>query len=219
MSTLAFMRWLESAPSRYDAGMRAITLGRVSRLHAAVAEAAARRGARRVLELGCGTGSVTRRLLDRGIEVTAIEESPEMIELARKRLGDRGEERVRFCEQTAAEIDRFDGNTFDAVVASLVFSDMSPSERSYVLRQTRRLLKPTGSIIVADETVPSGLFHRALFHLARFPQAALAWVVAGSVSRPIDDLRGEIETAGFTIVEEGQWLMGTLGLVVGENHA
>lgn len=219
MSTLAFMRWLESAPSRYDAGMRAITFGRVTRLHAAVAEAAASRGARRVLELGCGTGAVTRRLLDRGIEVTAIEESPEMIDLARQRIGEPDKDRVRFYEQTASEIDRFDGDAFDAVVASLVFSDMSENERSYVLRVAKRLLKPTGTIIVGDETVPSGLLQRALFYLVRFPQAAVAWIVAGSVSRPIENLRGEVEAAGFTVTEERRWLMGTLGLVVGENHA
>ncbi len=41
MSSLALMRWLESAPHRYDAGMRWLTLGRVSRLHEWLAEAAA----------------------------------------------------------------------------------------------------------------------------------------------------------------------------------
>lgn len=216
MSSLAFMRWLESAPGRYDAGMRAITFGRVTRLHSAVAEAAATRGARRVLELGCGTGSVTQRLLDQGIEVTAVEESPEMIELARERVGAHGKERVRFCEQTASEIDRFAGETYDAVVASLVFSDMAASERSYVLRQAKRLLKSDGSIIVADESIPAGFFQHALFSLLRLPQAALAWLIAGTVSRPIDDLRGEVEAAGFTITEERRWLMGTLQLVVGK---
>ena len=38
MSSLALMRWLESSPDRYDAGMRWITLGRVTRLHEAIAE-------------------------------------------------------------------------------------------------------------------------------------------------------------------------------------
>jgi demethylmenaquinone methyltransferase/2-methoxy-6-polyprenyl-1,4-benzoquinol methylase len=217
MSSLAFMRWLESAPGRYDAGMRAITFGRVTRLHKAVAEAAATRGVRRVLEIGCGTGSVTQRLLDQSIEVTAVEESPEMIELARERIGPRAVGQVRFCEQTASEIDRFCGEPFDAVVASLVFSDMSPSERSYVLRQAKRLLKAHAFLIIADETIPSGFFQRALFRLLRLPQAALAWVIAGNVSRPLDDLCGEIEAAGFKVVEQRRWLMGTLQLVVGEN--
>ena len=40
MSSLALMRWLEESPERYDAGMRLLTLGRISKLHAAVAAAA-----------------------------------------------------------------------------------------------------------------------------------------------------------------------------------
>ena len=59
MSSLALMRFLERAPERYDAGMRLLTLGRVARLHAAVAEAAAPAPGARVLEIGCGTGAVT----------------------------------------------------------------------------------------------------------------------------------------------------------------
>jgi AcrR family transcriptional regulator len=41
MSSLALMRLLESAPARYDAGMRMLTLGRVEQIRDALAEAAA----------------------------------------------------------------------------------------------------------------------------------------------------------------------------------
>ena len=80
------MRWLESSPQRYDAGMRALTFGLVSALHAAVAEAAVRSPGDRVLEIGCGTGAVTQRLCARGARVTAIDQSPEMIEQAKARF-------------------------------------------------------------------------------------------------------------------------------------
>ena len=77
MSSLALMRWLEGSPERYDAGMRVITFGSVSALHAAVAEAAVGQPDARVLEIGCGTGSVTARLRARGAIVTALDQSPE----------------------------------------------------------------------------------------------------------------------------------------------
>ena len=38
MSTLALMRFLESAPSRYDRGMRWLTLGRVDAMREAIAD-------------------------------------------------------------------------------------------------------------------------------------------------------------------------------------
>jgi demethylmenaquinone methyltransferase/2-methoxy-6-polyprenyl-1,4-benzoquinol methylase len=75
------MRWLESAPERYDAGMRLLTLGRVGRIHALVAGAVSRGDS--VLEIGCGTGAVTERLVARGARVTALDQSPEMLERAR----------------------------------------------------------------------------------------------------------------------------------------
>ena len=118
MSSLALMRLLESAPDRYDAGMRAITLGRVTRLHAAVAAAAATHPEMRILEIGCGTGAVTERLVDLGAQVTALDQSPEMLERAQQRLANAPRDAVRWLERTASEIDALPEASFDAVGSS-----------------------------------------------------------------------------------------------------
>ncbi len=114
MSSLALMRWLESAPSRYDAGMRLLTLGRVARLHCAAAEAACPTPGARVLELGCGTGAVTDRLVVRGAQVCALDQSAEMLARARARLGERGS-RVEWLERTASEIDALISKVREAI--------------------------------------------------------------------------------------------------------
>ena len=44
-----------------------------------------------VLEIGCGTGQLTRSLLARGLRVTAIEPGAQLAELAQQRLGGTGE--------------------------------------------------------------------------------------------------------------------------------
>lgn len=216
MSSLAFMRWLESAPLRYDVGMRIITLGRVTRLYEAVATAAARESGARVLEIGCGTGAVTERLVARGVSVEAVEQNPEMIEQARVRLANAPEERVRFLERTAAEIDSLEVAAYDAVVASLCFSEMAPSERAFVLREALQRLRPGGVLAVADELRPRRPAARALISLLRLPQAAAAWLIAGSLSHPIADLPGEISAAGFANIAEQRWLCGSLGVVLAE---
>lgn len=46
---------------------------------------------KRLLDVGCGTGLSFVALLDRGFEVTACDISPRMLEIARKRAGDRAE--------------------------------------------------------------------------------------------------------------------------------
>ena len=216
MSSLALMRWLEGSPDRYDAGMRLLTLGRVSRLHAAVAAAAVSKPGDRVLEIGCGTGSVTLRLLSHGARVMAIDHSPEMLEQARARIAGCASSRIEWLEQTASEIDRLPEAGFDAVVLSLCLSDMSSSERAFVLGEAARRLSPGGRLVAADEVRAPAGWKRTLQRLWRLPQAAAGWLLVGTVSRPVPDLPGEIRRSGLQIVDERSWLMGTLALVTAE---
>jgi demethylmenaquinone methyltransferase/2-methoxy-6-polyprenyl-1,4-benzoquinol methylase len=218
LSTLALMRWLEATPGRYDAGMRVITLGRVTALHDAVAAAATPESGGQVLEIGCGTGAVTRRLLERGARVTALDQSPEMLEQARRRIAaasDAQPDRVCWLERTASEIDGLPRAGFDSVVLSLCLSEMSRGERRFVLIRARERLRPGGLLVAADEVCARGLA-RPLWALARVPQALLGWLLAGATSRPLRDLRGEVEDAGLRVSRERRWLAGTLALVVAE---
>ncbi len=218
MSSLALMRFLESTPDRYDTGMRLITLGRVSDLHAAVAAAATQVPETKVLEIGCGTGAVTAQLLERGARVTALDQNPEMLERARRRVKDGASERVDFRETTASEIDGL-RESFDSVVASLCLSEMSADERAFVLHQAFLRLRPGGILAIADEVRPRGAAGRALYALLRMPQAALGWLLAGTLSRPIPDLPSEIAAAGFDVLREQRWLGGGLALIVAERPA
>jgi len=218
MSSLALMRWLEGSPERYDAGMRALTFGRVACLHAAVARAAVVSAGDSVLEIGCGTGAVTALLLDRGARVTAIDQSPEMLEQARLRLGASASE-VEWIEQTAAETDRFATDRFAAVVLSLCLSDMSLEERAFVLAAAVRCLAPGGRLVVADEVRAPAGWRRRLQRVVRIPQAAAGWLLVGSVSRPIPDLQRELSATGLSLAAPRRWLMGTLGLVVAHKGA
>jgi ubiquinone/menaquinone biosynthesis C-methylase UbiE len=216
MSSLALMRFLESAPARYDAGMRAITFGAVTRLHDALAEAAAPAPGRRVLEIGCGTGAVTGRLVARGAVVTALDQNPAMLERAVTRLAAAPSGAVTWMERTASEIDGLAPEAFDAVAASLVLSEMSATERRFVLREAVRRLRPGGRLVVGDEVVPRSPWKRMVFSVLRAPQALLAWLLADSVSHPLRDLPGEIRAAGVGIVSERRWLLDSLGVVVAE---
>jgi ubiquinone/menaquinone biosynthesis C-methylase UbiE len=54
-----------------------------------------------VLEIGCGTGQLTRSLLARGLRVTAIEPGARLIARARDQLGDAGE--VEFINRRLEE--------------------------------------------------------------------------------------------------------------------
>jgi len=224
MSSLALMRWLEGAPGRYDTGMRWLTLGRDARVREVLAGAV--RAEDEVVEIGCGTGALTARLVARGARVTAVEQSPDMLDLARARLARapsktlekveaaQAVEAVTWKECTAAEIDGLPAAGFDACVAAFALSEMSASERAYVLEAARERLRPDGVLAVGDEVVPRGLVARGLVAALRVPQAAAGWLLAGSVSRPLRHLSEEIARAGFRDLTERRFLGGSLAAIV-----
>ena len=216
MSSLVLMRILESVPARYDRGMQLLTLGAWRRGHRALAERAVPAAGTKVLELGCGTGALTEQLLARGARVVAIDQNPEMLDRARALLGDTGAERLELVECTAAEIDRFGRGRFDAVAASLVLSEMSSSERAYVLKAVLEALRPGGGVVIGDEVVPRSATGRVVHMLVRWSLALLAWVVTGSITRPLADLEGELERAGLRVRAFEPSRLGTWALAVAE---
>jgi len=210
------MRILESAPQRYDLGIRLLSFGRVGIMYDAVASAAVGDETNpRILELGCGTGNLTACLLTRGATVIAIDQDPEMLAVAREKLGT--EPRLTLQEVAAVEVaDRFPAGSFDAVAGTLVLSEMSEDEQAYVLEAARRILRPGGRLVVADEIPPEGLWGRLAYAATRWPAAALTYLVTQTSTRAVRDLAGRVRTAGFTVREQRR--LGSMGpgLVVAE---
>jgi demethylmenaquinone methyltransferase/2-methoxy-6-polyprenyl-1,4-benzoquinol methylase len=158
-----------------------------------------------------------------GAIVTALDQNPEMLEQARTRLAATASGpqtgQVTWLERTASEIDGLPAASFDAAVASLCLSEMSAVERAFVLRQLKGRLRPGGVLAVADEVRPRKPWQRAIHALLRAPQAVLGWLLAGSTSRPVPDLAGEVRAAGFDVREEERWLLGRLAAVTASTAA
>src|SRR5436305_8862256 len=77
----------------------------------------------RVLDVGAGTGALTRELRQRGAEVSAAEPSPEFAEALRERFP--GVD----VQQAAAETLPYPDATFDAALAQLVVAFMADAPR------------------------------------------------------------------------------------------
>ncbi|HEY8775537.1 MAG TPA: methyltransferase domain-containing protein [Gaiellaceae bacterium] len=101
----------------------------------------------RVLEVGCGPGFVTERLLRLVSEgsVTAIDNDPEMVTLARRRLG--GFDPVEVLEASVLE-SGFEDATFDAATARLVFQHLPDPEAA--LAELHRVLRPGARLFITD---------------------------------------------------------------------
>ena len=198
MSTYVLMRILESAPRRYDLGMRLLTFGSLGRAYDRLASRI--QDGQRVLDLGCGTGALTLRAAGRGAHVSAIDVNAQMLEIARQRARAAGlAENTDFREMGIAELGGQASASYDVVMSGLCFSELSGDEIHYALKQIKRTLKPGGLLLIADEVKPPDLVRRLIHALSRAPLVALAYVVTQQTTHAVENLPEKVAQAGFAI--------------------
>ncbi|MFV1980008.1 MAG: class I SAM-dependent methyltransferase [Rhodothermia bacterium] len=107
----------------------------------AIVDAVLRCAPQSVIDLGCGEGWLTRKLVDCGLQVIGLDVVPEMIEEARR--AGKGDFRVLSYEEIeAGKLDL----TVDVVVCN--FSLLGKESVERVVRAASRLLNPQGALIV-----------------------------------------------------------------------
>ena len=161
------------APRLYDAFVDIFFVGRRRATFQALIAAAEVRPGQRALDVGCGTGYFARLLAQAvGPEglVVGIDPSPEMITYASRKAG-----RARNCQfqvGTAESLD-FPADHFDVVVSSLMLHHLPEDLRVPALREMRRVLRPGGTLLVAEAQVPRhGLGWRLLARIHRYDRMA-----------------------------------------------
>ncbi|MFH1436795.1 MAG: corrinoid protein-associated methyltransferase CpaM [Pseudomonadota bacterium] len=201
MSSYVYMKILETQPRRYDRGIAWLSLGRAQKAKRRLVEDNVEKGCR-VLEIGAGTGTMAVLAAGRGARVTGFDVSGPMLQVARKKVRDAGlEESIELLEMGVSGMDRFDDESFDLVMSTLVFSELSHDEQAYALRHARRVLKPGGRLAVADEARPRGLARRVLHGALRIPLVAITFALTQTSTRAVEGLEDAIRAAGFEIVK------------------
>lgn len=198
MCAYVLMTILESAPSRYDWGIRLLTLGQVDRAYDRLAEHV--RAGQHVLDVGCGTGALTVRAAERGATVRGIDVSAAMLGQARQRIERAGyAEQVELVQMGVAELDGEPAQSYQVVMSGLCLSELTANERAYALEQAYRLLEPGGLLLLADEVVPRGSLLRILVAAIRFPLLLLTCLITQTITRALVDLSQQVERAGFVV--------------------
>jgi ubiquinone/menaquinone biosynthesis C-methylase UbiE len=175
------------------------------------------RAGHRVLDLGCGTGSLAVRLAQAapGAEVVGIDPDPEVLRRAAGKAARAGVD-VRFEEGSAESLPYGDG-AFDRVVSSLVFHHLGPKAKRRAAAEIFRVLRPGGELHVADWGRPqNGAMRAAFFALQLLDGFA---TTAENVAGRLPDI---FRQAGFTAVAERDRLatpFGTLALYSGARGA
>ena len=209
-----YMKVLESAPQRYERGMRLLTFGRLDQVREDIT--ARVKPGDWVLDIGCGTGALAVMLARKGAHVTGIDISPPMLSQAAQHvheedLGDR----VVLKELGVVDLDtEFGREDFDTVVSVLVFSELSDDEIAYALAEIWRILRPQGRLLIADEVLPDPMLGRIGTFLLRLPLVIAAYVLTQNTTRRVAGLEARIARAGFQILDTEAYLMGTMRLFI-----
>ena len=187
------------APSTYDLFVNLFFLGRRRATFQSLAAAAGVERGRRVLDVGCGTGYFARLIAESvGVDGLAvgIDASPEMIAYATQRS--RPISNCQFQLGTAESLS-LPSERFDVVVSSLFMHHLPVDLRGTAIAEMYRVLRPGGTLLIADAQVPRAPGLRLLARIHGFDRMANA----------VPDLERLIAGVGFEHVRSGEappWL-------------
>jgi demethylmenaquinone methyltransferase/2-methoxy-6-polyprenyl-1,4-benzoquinol methylase/phosphoethanolamine N-methyltransferase len=202
----------------YDALANIMALGRARRLRAMTVDNALLQPGDSVLDVGCGTGSVTiaaKLRVGKNGKTTGIDPAVEMIAVARRKAGRAGLEidfRVGVIESLP-----YPNATFDAVTSSLMMHHLPEHVRGKGLAEIQRVLKPGGRLLIADMMRPSALRHKRFLTLSA-PHLVLHQYLRG-VESCIEDLPKLLQESGFVEIKQLEDSFLTIGFLRATNPA
>lgn len=182
-------------PRRYDLGLWFHSWGREGRFRAEEVRLARLRPGERVLDVGCGTGSLSiaaARVVGPTGAVTGIDPSEEMVGRARSKAR-RAHLDATFIA-TAGEALPFPDAAFDVVLISLVLHQLPSDALHGTMLQVRRVLKPGGRLFVVDLGTPEPGQRTVHSHAAHS---------SGGTPFTLDGLETFFEHLGLSVVERG----------------
>jgi demethylmenaquinone methyltransferase/2-methoxy-6-polyprenyl-1,4-benzoquinol methylase/phosphoethanolamine N-methyltransferase len=160
------IRWA----THYDRVISLFTLGREAAFRNRIVEASALVAGERVLDVGCGTGtlalSAAARVGKDG-RVVGIDPSSEMVERARKKANGLDEAVAASLSFQVAAVENlpFDDESFDVVLSTLVFHHLPGEEQRAGLCEIRRVLRRGGRLFIVDFEGRGPALHRWLGRL------------------------------------------------------
>jgi len=159
----------------------------------------------RVLDLGCGTATLTILIkkTQAQAEVIGLDADPKILEIAKSKVARAGLD-IELDYGTAFELP-YPDNSFDCVVSSMVLHHLTRKNKVRSLKEAFRVLRPRGELHVADLGKPQN----ALMYLPS--------LIIGRLEETSDNVKGllleMLRNVGFDQVEETTRYMTIFGTI------
>lgn len=155
-----------------------------------------------VLDLGTGTGNAAVLARQAGANVTAVDPSPRLLEVARQRVGE-GTFKVAKAEDLP-----FDDQSFDRVLSlfAVIFTDDPEKAASEILRVTRGKALITAWEAVGPMNDALGILGRATSEAAQTPHRRFDWSNLENVKGLFGDVGVERATIAFEAPSAEEYL-------------
>jgi ubiquinone/menaquinone biosynthesis C-methylase UbiE len=183
---------MEKMVESYDNYMRKITFGRERTLREMTVSLAQVKPGDSVLEVGCGTGTLTlaaKRQTGPSGKVFGIDLIRGMIEISQGKAAQANED-ITFQIGSIEDIP-FPANQFDVVMCSFMIFHMSEIVRRKGISEIYRVLKPRGRLLVLDLALPK----QAL------PRTIAKMLVGRMLQHDLQELIPLMEATGFSNIE------------------
>jgi ubiquinone/menaquinone biosynthesis C-methylase UbiE len=196
--------------NHYDLVVKLLTLGKERGLRDETVRRAGIAVGATVLDVGCGTGSLTllaKTQAGNQGKVYGIDAAREMITFARQKALQQKQD-VDF--QTAViEALPFPDGMFDVVLSSAMYHHLPGDLQRRGMVEILRVLKPGGRLLIVDMIRPTGIAQLltpiALLH--------------GSTINDVRDLLPLMKTVGFVETQAGQMSWKSMGFIHGQRAA
>ena len=200
------MRKLEQEPDTYDEKFTELTKGVNIEVKEWILERIGT--SQSILEVGCGTGDLASKMALKGNDVIAIDKNFQMINNAMKNYPIEKEVNLIYQIGTIKELP-VEENSRDFIVSTFMISELGPFEQQIFLRNSWKMLKSGGKILIGAEFIPSG-FWKIIFKTKRWWYKKKLRRLRLPSTSLVKWFFNYIEPIGFKISAEKIWKHGSI---------